>query len=313
MRVTRATKTAGPSDAVSQYQKKFLHQGVIPILKIVLTGNPKKIKKISDELLSTGKRREAVQRLFNYSGWFIEKKEERYTAYILAKNLDINTCVYCNRNYTSTVDKITRPQFDHYFSQEKYPLLALSFYNLIPSCAICNSAIKGEKELFLSEHLHPYINDCLDDFRFSYEYDTKMKDSLTVKLKYSKDRNKTKKIKKVKETFDFFKINEIYNAHTDELRDLIKIREAFSDKYLEILSKEILDGTNINRSELYQIAFGVYLNDDNISKRPFSKFKKDILTELGIIKGFTPSSTISFTVFDLSSCGSCSRSPTVKL
>ncbi len=92
-----------------------------------------------------------------------------------------------------------------------------------------------------------------------------------------------KKKSKVKNTFDFFKIDEIYNAHTDELRDLIKTRDTFSDRYLEILSKTILTGTRISKSELYQLAFGVYIDEKYVSKRPFSKFKKDILTELGVI------------------------------
>ena len=105
-----------------------------------------------------------------------------------------------------------------------------------------------------------------------------------VKIIYSKNKSKAIKTQKAKKTFDFFKINEIYNAHTDELRDLIKIRETFSDKYLEILSTKILTGTNIGKSELYQLAFGVYLNEGDTVKRPFSKFKKDILTELGIVK-----------------------------
>ena len=64
---------------------------------------------------------------------------------------------------------------------------------------------------------------------------------------------------------------------------MIKIREAFSDKYLEILSSQILDQTKISKSEIFQLAFGTYFEDDKVSMRPFSKFKKDILTELGII------------------------------
>jgi len=201
-----------------------------------------------------------------------------YDAYVLARNLDINTCVYCNRNYTSTVKKITRPEFDHYFSQAQHPLLALSFFNLIPSCSICNSNIKGKKELILKDNLHPYIDNCLEDFVFSYDYDIKVKDSLVSKVKY------LRKGSKVEKTFIFFKINEVYNAHTEELRDLIKIRETFSDRYLEVLSKTVLSGVRIGKDELYKLAFGVHLDEKNISKRPFSKFKKDILIELGIIK-----------------------------
>lgn len=54
--------------------------------------------------------------------------------------------------YTKTVfdeegEKITRPTFDHWFAKDDHPLLALSFYNLIPSCNICNSSVKGKKEI----------------------------------------------------------------------------------------------------------------------------------------------------------------------
>ena len=39
-----------------------------------------------------------------------------------------------------------RPQFDHWFPKKKYPLLAISFYNLIPCCTYCNSSVKGDIE-----------------------------------------------------------------------------------------------------------------------------------------------------------------------
>ena len=259
-------------------QMSFLLEKIIPSCKEILGGVPGEIKKLSEKLVLTRSEEQAVKRLFNYSDWFCEKKEKRYNAHVLAGRLDINTCVYCNRNYINTVIGITRSQFDHYFSKRSYPLLALSFYNLIPSCSICNSTFKSKNELFLNEHLHPYVDDCLKEFRFSYSYDTKMKDSLAVKLKYLKEGSKAKK------TFEFFKIKEVYNAHTEELRDLIRMREVFSDKYLRILSTKTLFGTKISKSELYQLAFGVYLQENQFSKRPFSKFKKDILTEIGIIK-----------------------------
>lgn len=63
------------------------------------------------------------------------------------EKLKIRTCPYCNRNYTFTVKSscstevrafTTRPEFDHFYNKSQHPLLALSFYNLVPSCSICN-------------------------------------------------------------------------------------------------------------------------------------------------------------------------------
>lgn len=261
---------------LTNYQKDFVKQMIIPNLKLILIGEPKEIFEFSNSIIISGTKKDVILKLFDYNRWFIQKTKNRYNSYELAKNLDINTCVYCNRNYTSTVDKVTRPQFDHYFPQVKYPLLALSFYNLIPSCSICNVNIKGEKELSLAKHLHPYISTKTKSFQFTYRFNNNMKGALEIKIKHFNN-------KKLKNTLEFFKIEQIYNAHNDELRDLIKIRDTFSDKYLEILSKSVLDGTNIGKSEMYQFAFGVYHDESKLLNRPFSKFKKDILKELGII------------------------------
>lgn len=56
-----------------------------------------------------------------------------------AQRIGVTTCPYCNRSYIFTSSKSgTRPQYDHYFPKSKYPYLALSMYNLIPCCSICN-------------------------------------------------------------------------------------------------------------------------------------------------------------------------------
>lgn len=257
---------------------EFLQQDILVIAEEILGALPQQLVQLHASFEFDNFQKNAIKKLFNYSDWFCKKDDRRYNAYDLASKLDVNTCVYCNRNYTSTVAGIIRPQFDHYFAKDRYPLLALSFYNLIPSCSICNSQIKGKRELSLIEHLHPYLDNHIKDFRFSYSYNSKEKHGISINIKHSTENSKAKN------TFEFFKTEKIYNAHIDELKELIKIRETFSDKYLEILSSQILVGTEIGRSELYQLAFGVHAEEDKVCLRPFSKFKKDILTELGIFK-----------------------------
>ena len=123
---------------------------------------------------------EQLASVFNYDEFISGHK---ITSYLLAKKLNRNTCTYCNRLYTNTVieidkttsrvndkTRITRPQFDHWFSKSKYPALALSFYNLIPSCSVCNSSIKGDTEFNLKTHVHPYKKEKDQNFTFSYNF-----------------------------------------------------------------------------------------------------------------------------------------------
>jgi hypothetical protein len=215
-----------------------------------------------------------LNNIFDYDKYF-SKKTTAYSTYDLANNLDINTCTYCNRLYTKTVikpNKITRPEFDHWFPKSVYPLLALSFYNLIPSCNICNSTVKGSSPMTLKTHLHPYIDK--PQFKFSYYNKTHGTYSFTVaSLPGSKSAN----------TVNAFKIKEIYEMHEDEIKDLRKIRDTYSDRYLAILASQFT-GLAISEDEIYRLAFGTYNDEDFFDKRPLSRMKRDILLELGIIK-----------------------------
>lgn len=40
-----------------------------------------------------------------------------------------------------------------------YPHLALSLYNLVPSCSSCNSSLKGQKDFFKESHLNPLFDE----------------------------------------------------------------------------------------------------------------------------------------------------------
>ncbi|MCF0055346.1 hypothetical protein [Dyadobacter sp. CY356] len=224
--------------------------------------------------------RKGVQYVFSYDT-FISKAKTRYDAYKLAELLDISTCTYCNRNYTNTVIrnngyKITRPQFDHYFDKDTYPLLAVSFYNLIPSCSTCNSSIKGTKKMTLADFLHPYLDNGINDIKFTYKYSKDTTTGLQVQV-VTPDPSKSRN------TVEVFAIEDVYNCHTGELLELIKTRQYFSDRYLSILSANLLRDVIVSKEELYRIVFGTEYDVNNFINRPFSKFKSDILKELGVI------------------------------
>ena len=241
-------------------------------LKKILIGLPTEL----DSIKSIFREDEKIRKIFDYDNWLSNGK---YNAYHLAEKLDIPTCPYCNRMYTKTVtgeagEKVIRPEFDHWFPKSQYPLLALSFYNLIPSCHICNSNLKGKIKPDLKYHFHPY--NPINNFNPIFSYELKdYDDSYKIKIKIGIRRE-------FEESLKIFELENIYQAHEDEVKDLIKIRQAYSDKYIEILNKSLK--INLSKEEVYRLAFGVHYEDDKFDRRPLSKLKKDILTELGIIQ-----------------------------
>jgi len=252
-------------------------------LRQVLIGTPDELDILKSMFTSKGLKK-SLKKLINYDSWI--KTDDKatyrlYNAYHLAEKLDIPTCVYCNRIYTKTVisssgNKVTRPTFDHWFPKSEYPLLALSFYNLIPSCSVCNSGVKGSTTFSLSTHFHPYFKNLNEEFKYTFSYDhtdyNKFSFKILTENKFSAD------------SVNAFELEEIFKAHEDEIVDLRKIKDAYSEDYIDMLESNILGGVTLDRDEVYRLAFGVHFQEAKFDRRPLSKMKKDILIELGIIK-----------------------------
>lgn len=266
--------------------KDFIRNNIINNLDNIIVGKPNTLfilnDRISTLISSSENIRKVVEYIFDYDGWFVNKRKKRYNAYNLAAALDINTCIYCNRNYTNTVitengEKLSRPQFDHYFDKKTYPLLALSFYNLIPCCSTCNSSLKHSSPFCLTSNIHPYVDNTIDKIKFSYRYDFHSKDGLKI-IVTSPTCDRTQN------NLEEFAMQEVYNVHTDLLYDLLKTRQAFSDRYLSILENNLLKNVIVSKNDIYRLVFGTEIKEKDFIKRPFSKFKNDILIELGIIR-----------------------------
>lgn len=252
-------------------------------LKEIILANPDKLIRIFN-LFENKFPNTDYRLIFDYK-WF-SSKSRKYGTYELAKILGIRICCYCNRNYTTTVirknEKISRPQFDHFYYKKKYSILALSFYNLIPSCSLCNTTFKGEKDYNI---LHPYIDNIVSNFGF-----TAIPQNITTLLNVNEDFkiNIVKKNKKnilnskLDESIKLFKIKEMYSSNGSEIKDLFLLRYKYSDKYLEELQK--MTKNKFTKPELYRLAFGAEINETDFEKRPFSKLKKDILKESKILK-----------------------------
>jgi hypothetical protein len=215
----------------------------------------------------------------------------KWNSYQLTKKLGQNVCVYCNKNWINTVfteddKKITNPQLDHYFNKSTYPLLRLSFYNLVPSCETCNSRIKKRKDLDFSKNVHPFgsgfepygkIIAKPTDTKSSHGIDNNFEIILNF------ENNPSENVKqKIQNSFDFFKIKNVYEVHGDIFKEIhFKHQKYGFTRLYDLLSDPKFKGMKIE--DLYNFIYGNYYDSNDFSKRPFSKVTKDTLENLQLI------------------------------
>ncbi|MDR0223607.1 MAG: hypothetical protein LBI32_00935 [Myroides odoratus] len=216
---------------------------------------------------------EEVIRIFDY-------KNIVSPYYYLADLLGVDACVYCNRTYVKTIgktsDKVCRAEYDHWLNKSFYPLLALSFYNLVPSCPFCNK-LKLDKIFSLDTHFHPYTMENKDVFKFSYLKKNLKENNVIVVNKENLD-------EKNKNLIAIFKLDKLYDAYSaTELKELLDLRFKYNTNYIDDLINVYFKG-KLSEKEIYRMIFGIERDPKDFSKRPFSKFKNDIIDELKKIK-----------------------------
>ncbi|QBR13221.1 hypothetical protein E3D81_14015 [Sphingobacterium sp. CZ-2] len=269
-------------------------------IRLVLTGKPIELDKIKSKFY---KNKNDLDRLLNYTYFNVKGKYDtkniskefvdRYSSFHLTNNLGIKTCIYCNRNYTDTITSgvrinkfknkkiptrllISRPTLDHWFPKSEYPILAISFFNLIPTCSTCNSSVKGKSSLNLVNHFHPYFKNPNVDRQLNYQFNFNLDDPNKANIIIDSKNDFTRS--SIRE----YSIDKLYSNHNDELQSLMKLKKHFGRSYLNNLSN-ILEDTDITANEMQRIIFGYSTdNTEDILKRPLSKFRSDILKKLGI-------------------------------
>ncbi|MEI6348879.1 MAG: hypothetical protein WCP69_13105 [Bacteroidota bacterium] len=243
-------------------------------------GRTKKNKKESDEM----------KKIFNYDSFRIYDKET-YNAYDLAHKLNINVCPYCNRQYSNTLKPNssmggTRPTLDHFYIKSKYPYLALSFWNLVPSCYSCNSQLRTNKDI----GIHPYIKGFEGILHFQTEitdlceFIDNRNQNFDIKLKQNKKHSpSTIDIENANKNKDVFRLEDLYNqCHKDYVKEIIQKAIIYSPKYSENLYQNWEDVFN-NKNEAKRLMLGNYTNIEDLENRPLAKLTKDIAEELNLI------------------------------
>lgn len=226
-----------------------------------------------------------VYSVFNYDA-LIESKEP-WGAYKLTIALGVTVCPYCNRNYIHTSYNEhgkTRPELDHFFPKSKYPFLSISIYNLIPSCHVCNSNLKGAKDFYREPHLHPFIEGKSDDFQFEIKYrddvieeivaDVESFDIVLTSLTDDPDLKTS-----IDNSCRTFLINELYNLHKDVAQELLFKSVYYNETKIKELKNILGDDSGIDDNFLKRVIIGTYADSSSIGKRSLSKYSFDIISK----------------------------------
>lgn len=194
-------------------------------------------------------------------------------------SLGLRICPYCGRSFIfhfTNGGKDVKPQLEHYLQKSLYPYLALSFYNLIPVCNICNVDCKGTENPLIHTHKRP--------FRFIYPYEFRddmlkfgyiLKDgyynrdsSFEVNINYGKNKELEAGSK------DVMKLDAFYACHNHEAaniyRQLLLLKSHAQDHYRD------LGLTPSYTTITPKLVLGFRFDSKSSQNELLYKFKKDI-------------------------------------
>lgn len=199
--------------------------------------------------------------------WIIEKTE-------------LKVCPYCNITYTYSRGNTTTAQLDHFFPKSEYPIFALCFYNLIPSCPACNKLKYDDVNAMAS----PYKDKVFENLRFTWEYKgngdkysennnlATLEEMIEIKIQDAgedEQHNLTK-----------MKIEEAYQQHRDYASEIIKKARTYTNPEAQKLICNIGAAVGVSAAEVERFYLGNYMGESDLKKRPLSKMTRDFYHEI---------------------------------
>lgn len=252
---------------------------------LIYKKNPERLSTLRQEILD----------IFDYDGQ-ISKSQSK--SYYLTHRQGRFTCTYCNRNYTITIisraqrsrgdkigknddERIARPHLDHWFDKADYPLLSLNLFNLIPSCPVCNSAIKGKTKFDLSTHVHPYLTDKVEpNFRFVLKPNSEANSDFPFIVGI----DETSSSAQERKTIEDLCLKDVYAYHGMlEAKDIYDWRIENSLEYLKDIFAGVMKKYRRSTEDVFKMFFGTEYDKNKNLDRPFSKLKRDILIQYGLL------------------------------
>ena len=212
-----------------------------------------------------------------YDNW----TEEGINYWIMEKT-DLKVCPYCNISYTYSRGQTVTAQLDHFFPKSEYPILALCFYNLVPSCPACNKIKSDDTKVMAS----PYKDGVFKDLRFTWDYRgdivqdkyseggslATLEEMIEIRIETSKEDEE--------HNLSRMKITEAYQQHRDYASEVIKKAMIYANLETQKLICDIGASVGITPEEVERFYLGNYLAENELKKRSLSKMTKDFYQEI---------------------------------
>ena len=273
------------------------HVSLRALLTVKMPGGklpPKLDLKDNGELHS----QEAIKMLLKYVFCY-EDFSSNDNVYELLKLFGVDTCPYCNRQYTTTImggtekdpetgekKKIpkTRPQLDHFKVKSQYPYLALSINNLVPSCAVCNH-MKGED---VSETLYPYSEGMEDDYVFSTDIPKRKiapvltgarvaPEHFNIILDKANEANLPDDFaRRAKNSTEVFGLDRLYQSHKNYVADMYFQRYVETEDMVESIAVQFRKAFEAVLEEKYGIKYEWEKMSREEQKQHIERIKKEV-------------------------------------
>lgn len=212
---------------------------------------------------------------------------DAWNANVLCDKLKVSVCPYCNRQYISVAEKngggwVSSAQIDHFLPKSMNPLFSCSFFNLIPSCYCCNHGKLDNAAITI----YPYTQEFGDDGLFCLDYienggnidalDLGNLEHMHLHICVSDEALLKDEINN---SISVFHLNELYQSHYIEIRDLINRYRCFKKVRLDDCKKlgEALNESDKKKMQDIVLGFPLGAGD---SEYPFRKMKKDLFNQL---------------------------------
>lgn len=233
--------------------------------------------KVSKKKVVTSLSLAELEKIFKYTNGYDQRISKFFKD--RADMLKLYTCHYCDMAYINAYAVTTKggmkSQFDvdHFLPKKNCPPLALSLFNFVPSCPVCNERIKGDNL--------PRVS-MFEDLRYlspsSLDYDFHKKAKIKLGHKTETDGSITHFIYFVAKPpydayIDFFHLRERYDYHKEEALRLEHLKKSYSKAQIDAMAKTLRRSSARVREDIFNKK---YLERHH---RCFCKFTLDILNQ----------------------------------
>lgn len=229
----------------------------------------------------------------------------------IINSLGVRTCPYCNRNYITSYGlkgHKSTADLDHFYQKKKYPLFALSLFNFVPSCSICNSRMKNVHPA--DDTLYPYEEGFEVDAHFELKPKGKeISETNTLEL-FQAIRNTnynnfdveivadstapTDKVERIEKSKELFHLTELYANHKQDALEAALRTRVYCEGNYKIHCQRLLEklehagmkmsspvdleaGIFADMIDYEWMMFGIFFNDEKRRyEKPLSKMIYDI-------------------------------------